>query len=101
MTQADRVAAMENRMNEAREALDRVEAALDALERLRPEFAALADYYGSEDWFADIDAHERGALPASVTAGVLTEDLPYDVVGQWKDTGLRMIEMGLASVKQV
>lgn len=100
MDMVERVQAMEKRMELLTEVMDTVSAALDQLEETRDEYQALSDYYSSKEWFTDAEASNNGTLPGSVQCGVLTEDLPYDTLNRWNEIGLRMIESGLASVKQ-
>ena len=72
--QTQRIRQMERHLNRASAAIKRLSAALDKYEEAQEDFAALSDYYGSEDWKQDFADDEAGRLPASLKRGVLSED---------------------------
>ena len=76
----DRIREMEQRLYDARAALDVLDAALDGYEAALPGLRKLEDYYGSGDWRRDFEADEAGLLPADLKRGVLTEDAVYDLL---------------------
>ncbi len=76
------------RVREMEEAMERVAAALEAyraaealLEAVRGDVERLQAYYAAE-WRADFEADERGAFPAGMKRGVLSEDGLYDLLGE-------------------
>ena len=80
MDQTGRIQEMEERLNRAAEALARLDSALEDLEGLRQDLAALADYYEGPLWREDLAADEAGELPSSLRRGVLSEDGLYDLL---------------------
>ena len=74
MTQAERVAAMERRLDAAWEALRALERALDGFDAARENIDALESYLTSRAWREDFESDEQGLLPASLKRGVLSED---------------------------
>jgi hypothetical protein len=76
----DRIHAMEEKLNRCRAALDAVETALDAFDDVQQDLADLEAYYGSDDWFSDLAADERGELPPDLLRGVLSQDAIYDLL---------------------
>ncbi|RVU97762.1 DUF4298 domain-containing protein [Coriobacteriales bacterium OH1046] len=88
------------RIGIAEEAFDRVvaasrqlEASLDAFDDILDDLTLLADYYGSSEWFEDRGADEKNKLPKDLKRGVLSEDLPYDMLSDARGLALRMLEI--------
>ena len=65
---------MERRMTRALKAVRALDSALNAFELVQGDIQALDEYYGSEEWKADLSADESGQLPPSLKRGVLSED---------------------------
>jgi len=74
--------------------------ALDEFEGAQPAIARFAAYYGSSQWFDDLDADEAGAFPADLKRGILTEDLPFDALEDHHALALRMLEIATRALKE-
>ncbi|MBR6129355.1 MAG: DUF4298 domain-containing protein [Bacteroidaceae bacterium] len=72
--QLQRIRKMERHLNRAVSALKRLSSALDKYDEAKEDIAALASYYGSDDWKQDFAADEAGLLPKDLKRGVLSED---------------------------
>lgn len=103
METAERIA----RIQEMEEAFDRAAVALlglaqdlDDFEAAQPAISKLAAYYGSEEWFEDREADEAGDLPEGLKCGVLGEDLPYDLLIDYRDQAIRMLELATRMLKE-
>lgn len=88
-----RVARMEETLNEARGAVDALRAALDRYEAVLPRLRALADYYESPLWLADLDADRQGLLPADLPRGVLSQDAVYDLLEEERALRAALVRM--------
>lgn len=101
MDRIERIKHMERALNESRTATDQlseaVAAVVDAMDALRD----LSAYYGSQDWFADREADERGKLPAGLECGVLGEDLPYEALVDAREAALGAIEASTALLREL
>ena len=86
-----RIEAAEAALNGSREVLDRFSAALDEFAAAQDQVAAVSNYLGSEEWFEDRDAHDAGGL-REVAAGILSEDLGYDLIVDNREIAIRMLE---------
>lgn len=75
-----RISAMEERLNAGRRAADALAAALEDFRSRERDMKTLMDYYGSPDWFADLESCDRGELPPDLRCGVLSEDAVYDLL---------------------
>ncbi|WP_124058511.1 DUF4298 domain-containing protein [Vaginisenegalia massiliensis] len=53
----------------------------------------LVDYYGSAQWFEDVEQAEQGKVPNNLKRGVLSEDLVYDYIVQRHQIGLKLLEV--------
>lgn len=95
----ERIQTMEEALNVSRDAASQlsetVAMQVDALESLR----MLSAYYGSQDWFKDREADERGSLPEDLARGVLGEDLPYEVLVGAREAALAAIEVATAMLR--
>jgi len=89
----ERIQAMEEALNVSRDAAEQLSEAVasqvDALDALRQ----LSMYYGSQDWYKDREADERGKLPEDLERGVLGEDLPYEVLVSAREAALAALEV--------
>ena len=72
--QTKRIRQMERHLNRAASALKRLSSALDKYDEAKADIAALASYYGSDDWKQDFADDEAGRLPKDLKRGVLSED---------------------------
>lgn len=87
-----RITAMEEAFDAARRALDAFEPRLAAFENAEAVYEAFAAYYGSEEWFAHYDADAAGELPGGLKRGVLGEDLGYELLCDYHDVAVRMLD---------
>lgn len=80
MDQLDRIRAMEEILRRGEAALDRFEEAWEDFAALQGPLKTLDAYYGSRDWFFDLESDEAGLLPDELPRGVLSEDGIYDLL---------------------
>ena len=80
MTQIQRIALMEEYLNQSAAAVEALSRALEDYLAIQPQLQALSDYYGSSQWYADRDDDEAGRLPTELRRGVLSEDGAYNVL---------------------
>ena len=92
MTQTERIAYYEDLLNRVSDAAKKLEAALAEFDAAQPLAAELDAYYGSEDWFSDLEADEAGLLPANLPRGVLSQDSAYDALTDNHALLIRMLE---------
>ncbi len=88
MTQIERIEQMEIILDSLKEAIAQVNTAISRLRELGPQAMELDDYYGSPEWFDDLNADEKGLLPKGLKRGVLSEDGIYDVLNEYKSFDL-------------
>ena len=88
----ERIKRMEEAFVKASVAVLGFEQDLDDFEAAQEDIATVARYYGSEEWFEDFEADEAGELPADLERGVLTEDMAYDLLADYRELALRMLK---------
>ena len=80
MDQLERIRAMEDILRRGEAALDRFEEVWENFAALQGPLKTLGAYYGSPEWFFDLEADEAGLLPDELPRGVLSEDGIYDLL---------------------
>lgn len=101
MEQTERIRKNEEALDELNKVSAELAKALDHAERFSQDFIDFCEYYGSEEWFADYDDKNEGKLPDSLKCGVLSEDLPYDLIVEMRDHAVRMLELAAVIVKDL
>ena len=92
----ERIAKMEEYLNECNEATAALNAQLERMDEIREHMISLFDYYGSEEWYGDCE----GEIPEGMPAGVLSEDLVYDAVTDVSDAAFHMLELATDILKE-
>ena len=92
MKQTERIRTMEALLDEARAAVDALNAALDGYEKAREQIDRLEAYYTGEEWRKDFEDDEEGRLPADLKRGVLSEDGIYDLLEDDREVLVRLLE---------
>ena len=88
--QLQRIRKMERHLVRAASALKRLSSALDKYEEAKADIAALASYYGSDEWKQDFAADEAGRLPKNLKRGVLSEDGIWNLLEEHRELQERM-----------
>ena len=76
---------MERRLDRASAAVKHLMAALERYEAVKPDIAALDEYYGSEVWRKDFADDEKGLLPDGLKRGVLSEDAIWNLLADCRE----------------
>lgn len=85
----ERIREMESHLDGCTAAVSGLSAQLDRLEDMLGPMTSLFSYYGSNDWYDDREKE----LPEGLKAGVLSEDLVYDLITDIRDEAFRMLEL--------
>ena len=99
MERIERIKEMEAALDTSREAVDQLSDAVAALVDAMDGLQALSGYYGSQTWFKDREADERGKLPDDLKRGVLSEDVPYDLLIDAREVALGALEAATATLR--
>ena len=90
-----RIAEMDGILNDCADAVAALNGELDRMEEIREPMMRLFAYYGSEEWYEDVDDE----LPEGMAAGVLSEDAVYDRITEVRDAAFRMLELSADILK--
>ena len=96
----ERIEQMERCLDDSRNAIDRLEEAMNAYESVLGDYQKLCAYYGSEQWMKDFAADEAGKLPADLKRGILSEDAVYDLLAENKELTVRMLKAVQANIEK-
>ena len=88
--QLQRIRKMERHLVRAAFALKGLSSALDKYEEAKADIAALASYYGSDEWKQDFADDEAGRLPKNLKRGVLSEDGIWNLLEEHRELQERM-----------
>ncbi|QDO91835.1 DUF4298 domain-containing protein [Dolosigranulum pigrum] len=94
--QLERIAHYEQLMAELAEDMEDLE---ELLKTLQETATALSEYYSSSNWMLDKDFSESERFPESRTSGVLSEDGLYNLLGDYYEAGVCLMEQGLRMIK--
>ena len=89
MNTADRI----DRIKKMEDIFNRAKWITTELDGILPELQELLDYYGSRNWFEDLEADEKGELPADLLRGVLSEDGVYNYLTELKTLATKLNEL--------
>lgn len=98
-SQIERITRMEQALDTAQAAVEKLAEALDAFVEAQPQVKKLSEYYGSETWMADLQDDEAGLLPDGLKRGVLSEDAAYDVLTDQHALLLEMLDVVAAVLR--
>lgn len=90
--QIRRIEQMEQNLNDTREAIKNISAALEDFMEAQKKVIALENYYQGGTWKQDFEDDAAGLLPDYLKRGVLSEDAIYDLLTD-NDELLQIISM--------
>ena len=82
MEQLERIAYMEQLLDEAAEAVSTLTAALEHYRAVQEKLQELDAYYTSREWRQDFEDDSAGKIPSGLKRGVLSEDAVYGLLEQ-------------------
>ena len=80
MDQIERIAYMEQVLDEANAAVSSLSEALEKYNAVKDRLQELSAYYSSKQWRQDFDDDNAGKLPRNLKRGVLSEDAIYNLL---------------------
>lgn len=100
MKNYDHITKMESIMVWHEKAIKDLEALLDTMEAHQEDYASLMEYYYSDQRNQDLEDDENGLIPQDLHRGVLSEDEIFDLMGDYRDTAIHMMEAALSMLKK-
>lgn len=93
------IAHMEQILVQQEELLRNMNQLLGSIEQNRDAYRELLNYYYSEQRAQDLEDDSAHLIPDEMPRGVLTEDGIFDLVGDYRDTAIRMLETAVQMLK--
>lgn len=90
MKREDRIKEMEKILDKSNKSVYELKKAIENFKKDEKDLIKLSNYYGSGAWLDDFDAYEEGKIDKSIKAGVLSEDLVYDLLVTYHETVTEM-----------
>jgi len=85
----ERITKNEEKLDKILLSVKKLEEALEEFKNNQKIFEELNEYYGSEDWFKDKEAYEKGEI-SDIKSGVLSEDAIWNLNEDIKDLQIEM-----------
>ncbi len=93
MADTERISKMESILDAVSESVREFSGAAERYAALQEDYSKLLDYYGSEEWFSDLEDDEAGKLPPDLKRGVLSEDAVYDLITEQKQLIAKLLRI--------
>lgn len=100
MEQYAHIIKMEHCMVEQQKLLQEMSQLLDAFQKHREEYRALLTYYYSEQREQDLADDSKHLIPETMHRGVLSEDEIFDLIGEYRDTAIQMLDVAVQMLKE-
>lgn len=88
----EHITKMENILNTHTAQLQALNTLLDFVQQHRAEYNELIEYYYSDQRNQDLQDDDNHLIPQDLARGVLSEDAIFDLMGDYRDTALRLLE---------
>ena len=95
----DHIIKMENIMVNHEKTIKALQKILEELDAHQEDYAALTEYYYSEQRFNDLEDDQNNKIPDDIKRGVLSEDGLYNLFQDTHETALDMMETALKLLK--
>ena len=99
MDQIDRINKYEYILNNSNQIIKNLEKTINDLNNIQSDIKSLNDYYGSSEWYKDIDDDKLGLLPKDINKGILSEDAIYNLLIDNKEVAIEMLEVATNILK--
>ena len=100
MDQIDRINKYEYILNNSNQIIKNLEKTINDLNNIQSDIKSLNDYYGSSEWYQDIDDDKLGLLPKDINKGILSEDAIYNLLMNNKEIAIDMLEVATNILKK-
>lgn len=100
MKSFEHIEKMETIMNSHEDIIKKLDDDLDFIENHQEDYNSLIEYYFSEQRNQDLEDDKNGIIPKTMSRGVLSEDLIYDLMSDYYDLGIRMLEVSAKILKR-
>ncbi len=99
MKQIVRINKYETILNESTKTLKKFNKTLKEYSDIQKKIKDLSDYYGSDNWYQDVDDYGMNLLPKELKAGILSEDAIYDLLIDNHEIAIELLEVAASILK--
>ena len=99
MDQIKRINKNEKILNKSIDIINNLEQDLHTFKNIQKQIKELSDYYGSNEWYQDIDDYDNNRLSKKINAGILSEDGIYNMLEDNKEIAIEMLEIATNILK--
>ena len=98
MNQIEKLTDLETKLNNSNKIIKELEKQLNQLKKIQKDINELNKYYGSKEWYKDLEDYEKNKLK-NINVGILSEDAIYDLINKNKELGITLLEIGTKIIK--
>ena len=99
MTNIERIENMEKILDESLSLIDDMNALSAKLKKHDEKYRELMEYYYSDERNKDLEDDENGLLPPDLKRGVLSEDGIWNMIEEYRNAAVKMMDAGLDILK--
>ena len=99
MNQIDRINNYEQILNNSNKIIKNLEKAINDLNNIQSDIKSLNNYYGSNEWYQDVNDDNLGLLPKDLNKGILSEDAIYNLLISNKEVAIELLEVATNILK--
>lgn len=99
MNNIERINKYENILDNSNNNLKNFEELLNKFADIQKDIKELNKYYGSDNWYQDIDDYNNGNFSKNIKAGILSEDAIYDLIMKNRNLAIQMLEIATKILK--
>lgn len=100
MNKYEHISKMEDILNGHQHKVDEIFENLNYIENHKEEYKSLIEYYYSEQRNQDLKDEENNLIPKTLNRGVLSEDAIYNLMTDYYDLSLKMLEVAAEILKR-
>ncbi|WP_067142065.1 DUF4298 domain-containing protein [Oceanivirga salmonicida] len=100
MEKYEHIKKMEEILNKHGNLIKELSLILEKIEKENENYDKLIDYYYSEQRDIDLNDDNNDMIPNTIKRGVLTEDSIYNLMIDYYDMGIKMLEIGTRILKK-
>lgn len=99
MTNIERIENMESILDESLSLIDDMKRLSAKIEEHAAKLDELTEYYYSDERHQDLEDDEKNLLPEDLKRGVLSEDGIWNMLGDYRDAAVDLMDAGLKIIR--
>lgn len=95
----EHITKMEHILDSQQEMLNKLDELITWMDTHQQDYKELTEYYYSAQREQDLQDEKEGKVPRDLKRGVLDEDSIYDMMGDYRETALHMMETAVKMLR--